>query len=114
MQLQFNKIFLLIFIFSLFFTVSCSVKHEAVKSDNEYYRADAIANSLKRETSKEKALFMAKQKLVKLIQDEDSNSSKISQYLSNIKIISEDTKVIRKGRFQSYIAIEVPKNNFKK
>lgn len=125
-----TKFLLIIFSTVIIFSInSCKSKQQSIKSDSEYYRADARATSNNREASREKALFIAKQRLASLIQSsiesktinsstpsDTSESAQeiksltqkvINQNLVDIKIINEETHTIKGGKYESYIALEV-------
>lgn len=107
-------------------------------SDNKFFRASSMATSTDLQLSKEKALLLAKQRLVTLIQSTTksvtdryinergfSNVSEVeskfenmtrevaNQTLSNIVVTCEKSSIMDDGKYNSFIAIEVDRDDIK-
>ncbi len=108
------------------------------KSDKKFYRADASAQSVNMQVSREKALLAAKQRLagfinskIKSVTDRYLNETEVadrsdfeqkfenltrevvSQTLVDVKITCEKTGSIDGGKYQTFIAIEASKDAIK-
>ena len=108
------------------------------KSDKNYYRADASAQSVNMQASREKALLGAKQRLagfinskIKSVTDRYINDTEaddrssfeqkfenltrevVKQTLIDVKVICEKTGTIDGGKYQTFIALEVSKEAIK-
>lgn len=108
------------------------------KSDRKFFRASSMATSSDLQLSKEKALLLAKQRLVTLIQSttksvtdryinergfsdvseveskfENMTREVADQTLSNIVVACEKSSVMDNGKYNSFIAIEVDRDDIK-
>ncbi|NPA36896.1 MAG: hypothetical protein GXO47_08620 [Chlorobi bacterium] len=106
------------------------------RSDKKYFRASSMATSTDLQLSKEKALLLAKQRLVTLIKSTTksvtdryinergfSNVSEVeskfenitrevaNETLSNVVVVCEKSSVLDDGRYNSFIAIEVNRDD---
>jgi len=106
------------------------------KSDKKHFRASSMATSTDLQLSKEKALLLAKQRLVTLIKSTTksvtdryinergfSNASEVeskfenitrevaNETLSNVVVVCEKSSVLDDGRYNAFIAIEVSKDD---
>ncbi len=106
------------------------------KSDKKFFRASSMATSSDLQLSKEKALLLAKQRLVTLIKSTTksvtdryinergfSNVSEVEskfenitrevadETLSNVVVVCEKSSVLDDGRYNSFIAIEVNRDD---
>lgn len=118
-----NNIFLGLAFF-LFVVSSCSTKLtcEKINSDNNFYRASGVAFSAKEDLAYEKALNIAKRKLIKEIAKDISKKSGLSEQIlvdtikNGIKV--KDIEVVcrhnnkHKGSYQCSIAIEMSRSKF--
>ncbi len=108
------------------------------RSDRKFFRASSMATSTDMQLSKEKALLLAKQRLVTLIQSttksvtdryisergfsdvseveskfENITREVADQTLSNIVVACEKSSVMDNGKYNSFIAIEVDRDDIK-
>ena len=106
------------------------------KSDRKFFRASSMATSSDLQLSKEKALLLAKQRLVTLIKSttksvtdryinergfsnvgeveskfENITREVADETLSNVVVVCEKSSVLDDGRYNSFIAIEVNRDD---
>ena len=106
------------------------------RSDKKFFRASSMATSTDLQLSKEKALLLAKQRLVTLIKSTTksvtdryinergfSNVSEVEskfenmtrevadETLSNVVVVCEKSSVLDDGKYNSFIAIEVNRDD---
>ncbi len=106
------------------------------KSDKKHFRASSMATSTDLHLSKEKALLLAKQRLVTLVKSTTktvtdryinergfSNTSEVeskfenmtrevaNETLSNVVVVCEKSSVLDDGKYNSFIAIEVNRDD---
>jgi len=106
------------------------------RSDKKFFRASSMATSSDLQLSKEKALLLAKQRLVTLIKSTTktvtdryineigiSNKGEVegkfenitrevaNETLSNVVVVCEKSSVLDDGRYNSFIAIEVNRDD---
>jgi uncharacterized protein YcfL len=106
------------------------------RSDKKFFRASSMATSTDLQLSKEKALLLAKQRLVTLIKSTTksvtdryknergfSDASEVeskfenmtrevaNETLSNVVVVCEKSSVLDNGKYNSFIAIEVNRDD---
>jgi hypothetical protein len=123
-MLKFKHYIFLGLAFFLLVASSCSTKLtcEKIHSDNNFYRASGVAFSSKEDLAYEKALNIAKRKLIMEIAKDISKKSGLSEQLlvdtirNGIKI--QDIEVVcrhndkHKGSYKCSIAIEMSQSKF--